>query len=444
MPPGPSRAASEVYVPPPPRSMSDRRYRGMRNRERLCVQGCTCFELVKRATRSDRLSDDTVDAVVKYFTSETSPSTNARDCVNRPRGMKTGPLMHAKHWLDYTLTELYFKFREFKEDMKISFRMFAALRPWFVRHRRPVDRLVCVCRYHTEAREMMRALHDLAHRLHKSAKHRLDAAAAATDAASRPRRATTSVRVAGLNRDEVAAAARAAREEANEAAEITAQAKSDLGWVESVINTRGSVTSFLDGDPSKDSVVKPMLCPSVGNRNDDFAYKAPPLRCLEGTCEGCGEARVREMFDALERVANPGVDRVSFNTFRTVVETGRAKRVEFYRERDVEVADFKERFTSPFFGPVTKATGTRRFNMGFVYHRAVAYMHGATMSADIISFPPGTVWMGTDFAQNPYSITPRRRKPSTSSRRKRRCITSSYSGTRRRRSTGFKAPRRTA
>ena len=91
-------------------------YRGMRNRERLCVHGCTCFELVKRATRSDRLSDDTVDAVVKYFTSETSPSTHARDCVNRPRGLKTGPLMHAKHWLDCTLTELYFKFRAFKEE----------------------------------------------------------------------------------------------------------------------------------------------------------------------------------------------------------------------------------------------------------------------------------------------------------------------------------------
>ena len=130
-----------------------RLFGGKRIRTQILKSEKSCFEITKRKTRSDAVSEDTKKTVFDFWCSPSisRTSSNKKD-VKR---MRIAPNMYSSHQiqiLEKTQTEAYLEFRTKHPNIKISQRLFESYKPYFVLPVRPKDRCTCCCRHHVEMR----------------------------------------------------------------------------------------------------------------------------------------------------------------------------------------------------------------------------------------------------------------------------------------------------
>ena len=358
--------------------------------------------LTKRARRSDATSPERLAACVSHWVANTRVSTAARDFISRPKGVKTDPEGKAtKQYLECTLLEMYDLYEESVPD-PVCKRIFDQQKPWYVYKVRPCDRVTCQCRKHVESVNLFGALY----RLGTTAMHAHDMRPV------RVRRAAAEGAVAAT----AAAGARVgggAIGGAGGAAAMEAERATALDVITPLIESRGSLRKFTDAmlcPKSPAAVALTQTAPSTrrSNRiNREQPTTTPrlvdkgwaPLACHEGKCSSCGVHKVGPLLDALILLAPPDA-MVSWHSY-DYMETSGKRRLEQVRKGPMTPKDFKEEVLTDMFGRVYKKAGSgRQYRAGFVWHSFEAAWQAAAMAHDKETFPPGTIWMGTDFAQN--------------------------------------------
>ena len=127
----------------------------------------------------------------------------------------------------------------------------------------------------------------------------------------------------------------------------------------------------------------------------------PPIECHDGSCTSCGAHKVDAIMDALIEVSPPDTT-VTWHSFGYVHDAANVRRLEQIRMGPVSVPEFRTHVMDNFFGKHSKTKPfDRRCRDGFVWHRFEARWQHWMMCDDQQTFPVGTIWVGSDFAQNP-------------------------------------------
>lgn len=134
-----------------------RLFGGKRIRTQILKSEKSCFEITKRKTRSDAVTEDTKRIVFDFWCSPSisRTSSNKKD-IKRMRIAPNTFSSHQIHLLEKTQTEAYLEFKCKHPEINISQRLFENYKPFFVKPVRPKDRCTCCCRQHVEIRSVFK------------------------------------------------------------------------------------------------------------------------------------------------------------------------------------------------------------------------------------------------------------------------------------------------
>jgi hypothetical protein len=130
-----------------------RLFGGKRIRTQILKTEKSCFEITKRKTRTDAVSENVKRTVFDFWCSPSvsRTSSNKKDI----KRMRISPKTYSSHqiqFLEKTQTEAYLEFKSKYPEIIISQRLFENYKPFFVVPVRPKDRCTCCCRQHVEMR----------------------------------------------------------------------------------------------------------------------------------------------------------------------------------------------------------------------------------------------------------------------------------------------------